>query len=79
MNIWHYLGFRTVEEMVGRTDVLEVSERAKDHWKAKQLNLTALLYQPEGVRTFKTPQNHKIDESFDLRELLPKVEQAISK
>jgi glutamate synthase (NADPH/NADH) large chain len=71
------LGFRTVEEMVGRTDVLEVSERAKEHWKAKQLNLSALLHQPEGVRTFKTPQNHKIDESFDLRELLPKVAQAI--
>lgn len=71
------LGFRTVEEMVGRADVLEVSDRAKEHWKAKQLDLTALLYQPEGARTFKIPQNHKIEQSFDLRELLPKVEHAI--
>ena len=36
------LGFRTVEEMVGRTDVLKVSERAKDHWKAKHLDLSTL-------------------------------------
>ncbi|WP_313890897.1 glutamate synthase large subunit [Psychrobacillus sp.] len=71
------LGFRTVEEMVGRTDVLEVSERAKAHWKAKQLDLAALLYQPEGVRTYKTPQNHKIEESFDLRELLPNMQKTI--
>ncbi|GGA26383.1 glutamate synthase large subunit [Psychrobacillus lasiicapitis] len=71
------LGFRTVEEMVGRTDVLEVSDRAKNHWKAKQLNLSALLYQPEGTRTFKTVQNHKIEQTFDLTQLLPKVEHAI--
>ncbi|MFJ8066977.1 glutamate synthase large subunit [Psychrobacillus sp. NPDC096426] len=71
------LGFRTVEEMVGRTDVLEVSGRAKEHWKAKQLNLAALLYQPNGTRTFKTFQNHKVEKSFDMRELLPKVEHAI--
>ena len=29
--------------MVGRTDVLEVSDRAKDHWKAKQLDLSAFF------------------------------------
>ena len=37
------LGFRTVEEMVGRTDVLQVSERAKEHWKAKHLDLSTFL------------------------------------
>ena len=61
------LGFRTIEEMVGRTDVLQVSERAKEHWKAKDLDLSTLLYQPEGGRTFKTAQNHKIDESLDIK------------
>lgn len=71
------LGFRTLEEMVGRTEVLEVSDRAKGHWKAKQLDLSALLHRVEGTRTFKTLQNHKIEMSFDLRELLPKVEHAI--
>lgn len=72
------LGFRTVEEMVGRTDVLEVSKRAKAHWKAGQLDLTALLYQVQGVRTKEQEQDHKIAESFDMRELLPKVEQSIA-
>ncbi|WP_427138725.1 glutamate synthase large subunit [Psychrobacillus psychrodurans] len=71
------LGFRTVEEMVGRTDVLEISERAKSHWKAKQLNLDALLFQPEGTRTWKSQQDHKIDESFDMRVLLPKLKKVI--
>ncbi len=71
------LGFRTVEEMVGRTDVLGISDRAKAHWKAKDLDLSTLLYQVEGGRTFKTPQNHKIDQSLDVTEILPVVTQAI--
>ena len=71
------LGFRTVEEMVGRTDILQVSDRAKAHWKAKDLDLSTLLYQPEGIRTFQTPQNHKIDESLDIREILPAAQLAL--
>lgn len=73
------LGFRTIEEMVGRTDVLQVSDRAKEHWKAKYLDLTTLLYQPEGVRTFQTAQNHKIDESLDMKSILPEAKLAIEK
>ncbi|WP_419882240.1 glutamate synthase large subunit [Peribacillus sp. B-H-3] len=72
------LGFRTIEDMVGRTDVLTVSERTKSHWKAKYLDLSALLYQPKGARTFKTPQNHGIDDSLDMKEILPAVERALS-
>ncbi|MEH7415098.1 glutamate synthase large subunit [Neobacillus drentensis] len=71
------LGFRTVEEMVGRTDVLAVSERAKTHWKAQSLDLTALLHKPEGARTFKRPQNHKINETLDLTNILPAVQSAL--
>jgi len=71
------LGFRTVDEMVGRTDVLRVSERAKNHWKAKYLDLTRLLYQIQGPRTFRTPQNHKIDQSFDVNKLLPAIQPAL--
>ena len=36
------LGFRTVDEMVGRVDVLDV-QPAIDHWKAKRLDLTPIL------------------------------------
>lgn len=71
------LGFRTIEEMVGRTDVLQISERAKSHWKASQLDLSALLYQVQGVRTKQTNQDLRINETFDVRELLPKVENSI--
>ncbi|MCP3740980.1 glutamate synthase large subunit [Rossellomorea sp. BNER] len=73
------LGFKTVDEMVGRTDVLKVSERTKTHWKAKHLDLTGLLYQPNGQpRTFKKPQNHKINESLDILEILPAVQPALT-
>jgi glutamate synthase (NADPH/NADH) large chain len=76
------LGFRTVDEMVGRTDILTVSERAASHWKAKHLDVSTMLYQPEvaegTARTFKNAQNHKLDESLDVREILPLCEPAIA-
>ncbi|MEH7275135.1 glutamate synthase large subunit [Neobacillus vireti] len=71
------LGFRSVEEMVGRTDVLMVSERGRAHWKAKHLDLTRLLYKPEGTRTFKRPQNHKIDETLDIKRIIPAVQHTL--
>jgi glutamate synthase (NADPH) large chain len=36
------LGFRSVNEMIGRVDVLEI-DNAIDHWKASGIDLTALL------------------------------------
>ncbi|MCQ6278628.1 glutamate synthase large subunit [Bacillus sp. EB600] len=72
------LGFRTVEEMVGRTDVLTVSDRAKAHWKAQHLDLTTLLYQPEGNRTFRHAQNHRINDSLDIQKILPAVKPALA-
>ncbi|ANB59195.1 glutamate synthase large subunit [Anoxybacteroides amylolyticum] len=73
------LGFRTVEEMVGRVDVLKVSERAKQHWKAKHLHLSRLLYQVDGVRTFSRPQQHKIEQSLDNEVLLPAAKRAFER
>jgi glutamate synthase (NADPH) large chain len=71
------LGFRTIEEMVGRTDVLSVGERAKTHWKAKHLDLSRLLYQPEGVRTCRTNQNHNLDTCMDVKDILPNIQPAL--
>ncbi|KGX90186.1 glutamate synthase large subunit [Pontibacillus marinus] len=71
------LGFRTVEEMVGRTDVLDVSDRAKAHWKGKNLDLSKLIYQPDGARTCQKEQNHGIDQTLDVERILPKVSGAI--
>ncbi|GGH75397.1 glutamate synthase (NADPH/NADH) large chain [Pullulanibacillus pueri] len=68
------LGFRSLNELIGRTDLLEVTETAKTHWKAKHLDLSKVLTvieAPEGVGTFKQrDQDHKLEESFDIRELL---------
>jgi glutamate synthase domain-containing protein 3 len=39
------MGFRTVDEMVGRVDMLDV-QPAVDHWKARGIDLSAILYNP---------------------------------
>src|SRR3989475_1088740 len=39
------LGFRTVDEMVGRRDKLD-TRQAIEHWKAKKLDLSPILYMP---------------------------------
>lgn len=62
------LGFRTMDEMVGRADRLNMV-RAINHWKARGLDLSRILYQPEtgpGVDTRCTKkQDHKLDEALD--------------
>jgi glutamate synthase (NADPH/NADH) large chain len=63
------LGFRTINEMVGRVDMLE-TDAAIDHWKARGLDFTAILTpaQPphENVETYCTiSQNHGLEEVLD--------------
>ncbi len=74
------LGFRTVEEMVGRTDKLE-PRQALDHWKAKGLDLSPILYQPpvgpEVGRFCQMEQDHGLDKSLDLSVLLDLCKPAI--
>ena len=62
------LGFRTVDEMVGRVDALEPAE-AIEHWKAKGIDLTPVLHKPdvpEGtpIHCVET-QDHGIDKALD--------------
>ena len=40
------LGFRTMDEMIGRVDRLNFRQ-AVDHWKAKGLDYSAILYEPD--------------------------------
>ncbi len=40
------LGFRTIDEMVGRVDRLE-PRKAIDHWKARGFDFSNILYQPD--------------------------------
>ncbi len=76
------LGFRKLEEMVGRVDVLE-PRQAVDHWKARGIDLSNLLYRPNvgpDVGTFCTEkQDHGIDRSLDITTLLPLCQPAIEK
>ncbi|MGF1524994.1 MAG: glutamate synthase large subunit [Leptolyngbyaceae cyanobacterium] len=74
------LGFRTMDEMIGRTDVLE-PKQAIDHWKAKGLDLSPILYQPEMGpevgRYCQIPQDHGLEKSLDITTLLDLCEPAI--
>ncbi|SEN47453.1 glutamate synthase (NADPH/NADH) large chain [Amphibacillus marinus] len=73
------LGFRSLEDMVGRTDLLTISDKAKQHWKASQLDLSKVVYQPKGIiKLNKTKQDHKIEQSLDIQTLLPAVKEAIA-
>jgi glutamate synthase domain-containing protein 3 len=73
------LGFRTVDEMVGRVDRLRVREDI-DGWKARRLDLSALLYNPPTPgrvgRRRVTAQDHGLDGAFD-RELIEHARPAI--
>jgi glutamate synthase (NADPH/NADH) large chain len=62
------LGFRTINDMVGRVDKLEVDESI-DHWKAKTLDLSRILYRPDVPRRI-TPycsiaQDHGLEGNMD--------------
>jgi glutamate synthase (ferredoxin) len=76
------LGFRTVEEMVGRTDRLE-AQRAVTHWKAKGLDFSKILYSPdvgpEVGRFCSIKQDHGLDKSLDLTTLLGLAQPAIDR
>jgi glutamate synthase (ferredoxin) len=76
------LGFRTINEMVGRTDVLE-AKKAVAHWKAKGIDLSKILYQPkvapEVGRYCQIPQDHGLEKSLDFTVLLDLCKPAIEK
>jgi len=76
------LGFRNVNEMVGRVDVLE-AESAIDHWKSSGIDLTALLTEAvkphDGVEVYRTTaQNHGLDKALD-NEIIKLARAAIEK
>ena len=62
------LGFRTMDEMVGRVDRLDV-RKAVTHWKAKGLDLSPILAEapvdPKAARRRVVQQNHGLDKALD--------------
>jgi glutamate synthase (NADPH/NADH) large chain len=63
------LGFRSMDEMIGRVDRLDV-RRAVEHWKAQGLDLSQVLYDPdvpEGTPRRRTSvQDHGLDRALDV-------------
>jgi glutamate synthase (ferredoxin) len=76
------LGFRTINEMIGRTDKL-APRKAIEHWKAKGLDFTSILQRPEVwpevVRYRQIDQDHGIKNSLDVTRLLDICEPAIER
>jgi glutamate synthase (ferredoxin) len=76
------LGFRTVDEMVGRTDKL-IAKEALDHWKAKGLDLSNFLHLPDAPpevgRHCEIPQDHGLDKALDNQVLLDMCRPALER
>jgi glutamate synthase (NADPH) large chain len=74
------LGFRTIDEMIGRVDRLDV-RRAVAHWKAQGLDLSPLLQAPDMPpsvpRRRVVSQDHGLDAALDNR-LIAECEPALS-
>ncbi|WP_018922322.1 glutamate synthase large subunit [Salsuginibacillus kocurii] len=74
------LGFKTIDEMIGRTDLLEANEEV-DNWKAEKVDLSNLLYRPvkedQSKHFAHLEQDHQLAESLDVNELLPIAAAAI--
>ncbi len=76
------LGFRTINEMVGRADMLEY-DRVQTHWKLKHLDLSAILMPAKkphpDVETYCTiTQQHGLEYQLD-NELIKTCEPAIKR
>ncbi len=73
------LGFRTMNEMIGRADRLE-TRPAVDHWKAKGVDLSKILYQPElaegASRRAVIRQDHGLERALDV-ELIARASRAL--
>ena len=74
------LGFRTLDEMIGRVDRLDV-QAAVDHWKARGLDFSAILHRPDvgpdvAIRRTR-PQDHGLERSLDASTIVPRCQPAL--
>lgn len=73
------LGFRRFDDMIGRVDMIEMDD-AVEHWKAKGLDFSSILYNPVmpsrvGRRKL-IAQDHGLDEALDYK-LIDHAKEAI--
>jgi len=76
------LGFRTMDEMIGRVDRLDV-KKAVDHWKARGLDFASILYQPPvgpevAIRKVRE-QDHALDKALDTTTIIPLCRPALER
>jgi glutamate synthase (NADPH/NADH) large chain len=75
------LGFRSMDDMIGRSDLLDM-KRAITHYKARGLDFSKIFYRPEtppGSSVRKTiEQDHGLDKALD-QELIPLAEPALAR
>ena len=73
------LGFKTLDEMIGRSDRLQVND-AITFWKTRGLDFSKILYRPptQGAVRCVSKQDHELAHAMDLT-LLPEVKQALEK
>lgn len=74
------LGFRSINEMVGKVERLELSH-AIEHWKARGLDYSKILYKPDvgaEVGTYcQMKQDHLLEKSLDMRAILEQAKPAL--
>ena len=74
------LGFKSLSNMVGRSDRLE-TRKAIEHWKARGLDFSSIFFQPDVspfVKRFcQELQNHELDLTLDRQMLLRLCEPAL--
>ena len=73
------LGFRTLDEAIGRSELIDVN-RAISHWKADGLDLAPILAAPslpsDAPKRRVSVQDHELEKHFDFK-LLPLVSSAL--
>ncbi len=74
------LGHRRFEEMVGRSERVEM-RRAVDHWKARNLDFSRILFKPTVPRSYgrtaQIAQDHGVERTLDATSLLELARPAI--
>jgi glutamate synthase (NADPH) large chain len=75
------LGIRKFDDLIGRADLLDM-KKGIEHWKARGLDFTRLLHQPQlpaDVPRFQIEeQDHRLDKALDLK-LIEKCKPAIER
>ncbi len=73
------MGFRKIDEMVGRVDMIEM-DSAVSHWKARGLDFSSILYNPQVPgrvgRRCTIAQDHGLEEALD-NQLIEQTKSAV--